>query len=165
MMARDRTISLQIQKMSSTDSRHIGYFLQHVLHPGGQFENYSSYFETCIVAFHRVGLHISKEWMVAKNNNNVLEYSHIMWERKVLYCWNNFPVSLQMGFRHLVPKISRTRFLDHLVPVRDGGTRWPLVVEDSTGRYAMAGRSFPAGTRWLAEVSGWYEIAGWNSPF
>ena len=37
-----------------------------------------------------------------------------------------------MGLRHLVPKISRTRFFDHLVPVQDGGTRWPLVVEDST---------------------------------
>ena len=68
-------------------------------------------------------------------------------------------VPLFLGFRHLVPKNSRTRFLDHLVPVRDGGTKWPLVVEDSTGWMAEVSRlvrdgwqKFPAGTRWLAEI-------------
>jgi hypothetical protein len=86
-----------------------------------------------------------------------------------------------VGFRHLVLKNSRIRFSDLFVLVRDGGTRWPLVVEDSTGWYEMDGGSFPAGTRWLAEVSrlvrdgwqkfpagtrwlaevsGWYEMAG-----
>ena len=33
------------------------------------------------------------------------------------------------------------------------------MVEDSTGWYEMDGGSFPAGTRWLAEVSGWNEMA------
>ncbi|EFX61981.1 hypothetical protein DAPPUDRAFT_120687 [Daphnia pulex] len=70
-----------------------------------------------------------------------------------------------MGSGHLVPKNSRTHFFNHLVPVRDGGTRWHLAVENSTGWYEVAGIIFrlvrggwhnlPAGTSWLEEVSGW----------
>jgi polyribonucleotide 5'-hydroxyl-kinase len=67
------------------------------------------------------------------------------------------------GSGHLVPKNSRTHFFNHLVPVRDGGTRWHLAVENSTGWYEVAGiifrlvrvgwQKFPAGTRWPAEIS------------
>ncbi|EFX83567.1 hypothetical protein DAPPUDRAFT_100140 [Daphnia pulex] len=41
--------------------------------------------------------------------------------------------------------------------IRDGGTRWHLAVENSTGWYEVAGiifrLKFPAGTRWPAEIS------------
>lgn len=46
------------------------------------------------------------------------------------------------GLRHHVPKISRTNFFNHLVPVRDGGTRWHLSAEHSTGWYEIAGVIF-----------------------
>ncbi len=68
------------------------------------------------------------------------------------------PISDFTGSGHLVPKNSRTHFFNHLVrTVRDGGTRWHLAVENSTGWYEVAGiifrlvrvgwQKFPAGTR------------------
>jgi len=46
--------------------------------------------------------------------------------------------AVEFGFQTSRTQNFSYRFLDHLVPVRDGGRRWPLWVEDSSGWYEMA---------------------------
>ena len=70
-----------------------------------------------------------------------------------------------LAFRSLL--LERRISASHLVPAGNfcqpsrTSTRWWYEVASGGGRqYRPDGGSFPAGTRWLAEVSGWYEMAG-----
>jgi hypothetical protein len=63
------------------------------------------------------------------------------------------------GSGHLVPKNSRTHFFNHLVPPR----WWYEVASGGREQYRLVRggwHNLPAGTSWLAEVSGWYEMTG-----